>query len=93
MYIYIFTGEVLNGTTNIFTNSKNNYCYKDLRDQFFQYSVVLTTHDIFHFNNQVKGNMTISVKNYQQNKNQHDFYYRCSKDGPDFYLVTQGQGI
>ena len=33
--IYIFTGEVLKGNTNIFTKPQYHFWYKELRNQFF----------------------------------------------------------
>ena len=39
--MYILMGEVLNVTTNIFTNSQYHCWYKESRDQFCQYLLKL----------------------------------------------------
>ena len=46
--IDIFTGEVLNGTQNIFTNSQYHCWYTYLRDKFLPV-LIITTHDNVHF--------------------------------------------
>ena len=46
--IYLFTGEVLNGTPNTFTNSQYNYWFKYLRGQFSPV-LINSTHDNVNF--------------------------------------------
>ena len=46
--IYIFTGEVLNGTPNIFNKSWYKFWYKDVRNQFLPV-LINTTHENVNF--------------------------------------------
>ena len=46
--IYIFTGEILNGTPNIFTNSQYRCWFKELRNKSSPV-LINTTHDNVHF--------------------------------------------
>ena len=54
VYIYIFTGKVLNGTPNIFTNSQYHCWYEDSRNQFSPV-LINTTHENSHFKIKLKG--------------------------------------
>ena len=59
--IYIFTGEVLNGTPDIFTNSQYHFWYKYLRNQFYPV-LINTKYDNVNFKDKVKGDIPISGK-------------------------------
>ena len=41
IYIYICAGEVKDGTTSIFINSKYNSWFKELRGDFYQLSLMI----------------------------------------------------
>ena len=83
--IYLFTGEVLNGNPNIFTNLQYHCWYKELRDQFVPV-LINTTHENVYFWNQVKWNIHRSGKIDWKTTNQNYLCYQFSKDGPDHLL-------
>ena len=63
--IFIFTGEVINGTPNIFTSSQYHCRYKELRDQRSPV-IINTTHENVHISNQLKGEIPRSGSIYQK---------------------------
>ena len=69
--INIFTGEFLNGTQNIFTNSQYHFWFKELRKQFSPV-LINTTHENIHFLNQVKGEIPICGIIEPKTLNKHD---------------------
>ena len=85
--IHIFTGEDIDGTPKIFTDSQYNSWFKSLG---YQFSPVLisNTHDNFHFLNKFKLKIPRFGKIDPKIINRNDFYYKCSKYGPDLLFGT-----
>ena len=79
--IYIFTGEVLNGTPKIFTNSQYHCCFKELRNKF---SPVFfnTAHKNVNFKIKLKGSFRDVEKFIPRTFKNHNLCYQCSKDVP-----------
>ena len=69
-----FTGEVLNGAPNIFTNLQYNCWYKKLNDPFFRYSLILNM-AIFIFKIKLNGTFPRSGTIDQKTINQHGLFY------------------
>ena len=76
-------GEVLNVTTNIFTNSQYHCWYKESRDQFCQYLLKLQMKMLMF-----KFNLKESFLEVEQLKklNHNELCYQFSKHGPYFFL-------
>ena len=90
--IYIFTGEVLNGTPKIFTNSQYHCWFKELRDNF---SPVLfnTTHKNVNFKSSLRGSSKMWSNLPPKHLKIITSVISVPKMAHNFYLATLGLGI
>ena len=81
--IYIFTGNVENGTPIIFNKTIYSSWYEQLRTHFSPI-LIDTSHKNAHFFNQIIGEIPGSGVTDPETINPHDFCYQFSKHSPDF---------
>ena len=74
--IYIFTGDVENGTQIIFNEIMFWSSYKELRNHFSPI-MINTSHK------NINGKISRSGVIYPETINTYDLYYQCSKQDPD----------